>query len=47
MVVGKVADGGLLAAVALSLAYPLVLFPAGFYLLAERKAIGTRLRLAR
>ena len=47
VVVGKLADGGLPVAVALSLAYPLVLFPAGFYLPAERKAIGARLRLAR
>ena len=45
--VGKLADGGLPVAVALSLAYPLLLFLAGFYLPAERKAIGARLRLAR
>ena len=45
--VGKLAGGGLPVAVALSLAYPLLLFPAGFYLPAERKAIGARLRLAR
>jgi O-antigen/teichoic acid export membrane protein len=47
VVLGKLAGGGLPVAVALSLAYPLVLFPAGFYLPAERKAIGARLRLAR
>jgi len=45
--VGKLAGGGLPVAVALSLAYPLLLFLAGFYLPAERKAIGARLRLAR
>ena len=45
--VGKLAGGGLPVAVALSVAYPLLLFPAGFYLPAERKAIGARLRLAR
>jgi O-antigen/teichoic acid export membrane protein len=45
--VGKLADGGLPVAVALSLAYPLLLFFTGFYLPAERKAIGARLRLAR
>jgi O-antigen/teichoic acid export membrane protein len=45
--VGKLAGGGLPVAVALSLAYPLLLFFAGFYLPAERKAIGARLRLAR
>ena len=44
---GKLAGGGLPVAVALSLAYPLLLFFAGFYLPAERKAIGARLRLAR
>jgi O-antigen/teichoic acid export membrane protein len=45
--VGKLAGGGLAVAVALSLAYPLLLLFAGFYLPAERKAIGARLRLAR
>jgi len=45
--VGKLAGGGLPVAVALSLAYPLLLLLAGFYLPAERKAIGARLRLAR
>ncbi|MEP7223753.1 MAG: oligosaccharide flippase family protein [Actinomycetota bacterium] len=45
--VGKLADGGLPIAVLLVVAYPLALFPLGFYLPAERKAIGTRLRLAR
>jgi O-antigen/teichoic acid export membrane protein len=45
--VGKLAGGGLPVAVVLSLAYPLLLFPAGFYLPAERKAIGARMRLAR
>jgi O-antigen/teichoic acid export membrane protein len=44
---GKLLGGGLAVALALSLAYPLVLFLAGFYLPAERKAIGARLRLAR
>lgn len=44
---GKVAGGGLPVALALSLAYPLVLLPAGFYLPAERRAISARLRLAR
>jgi O-antigen/teichoic acid export membrane protein len=45
-VVGKLI-GGLPVAVLLSLAYPLALLPLGFYLPAERKAIGARLRLAR
>ena len=45
--IGKLAGGGLPVAVALSLAYPLLLLVAGFYLPAERKAIGARLRLAR
>jgi O-antigen/teichoic acid export membrane protein len=44
---GKLIGGGLPVAVALSLAYPLALLPLGFYLPAERKAIGARLRLAR
>ena len=34
-------------ALALALVYPLVLLPLGFYLPAERKRIGARLRLAR
>jgi O-antigen/teichoic acid export membrane protein len=42
--VGKLANGGLPLALALSLAYPLVLAPAGFYLPAERRAIRARLR---
>ena len=44
---GKVADVGLFAALALSLAYPVGLALAGFYLPAERRAIGTRLGLSR
>ena len=34
-------------AILLSLAYPLLLLPLGFYSPAERRAIGARLRLAR
>ncbi|HSF61050.1 MAG TPA: oligosaccharide flippase family protein [Gaiellaceae bacterium] len=45
--VGKFAGGGLPVALLLALAYPLALFLLGFYLPAERKAIGARLRLAR
>jgi len=45
--VGKLTGGGLPVAVALSLAYPLLLLAIGFYLPAERTAIGARLRLAR
>ena len=45
--VAKLAGGGLPVAVTLALAYPLVLLPLGFYLPAERRAIGGRLRLAR
>jgi O-antigen/teichoic acid export membrane protein len=45
--IGKIAGGGLPVALLLALAYPLVLFLLGFYLPAERKAIGARLRLAR
>ena len=45
--VGKLAGGGLAVALALALVYPLVLLPLGFYLPAERRAIGGRLRLAR
>jgi O-antigen/teichoic acid export membrane protein len=44
--IGKLADVGLALALPLALAYPLVLLPLGFYLPAERKAIGRRLRLA-
>jgi O-antigen/teichoic acid export membrane protein len=44
---GKLADGGLPVAVALTAVYPLALLPVGFYLPGERKAIGARLRLAR
>ncbi len=44
---GKLAGGGLAVAVALTLVYPLLLLPLGFYLPAERRAIGARLRLAR
>ena len=46
-VAGKLVGGGLPVAVLLSLVYPLVLLPLGFYLPAERRAIGARLRLAR
>jgi O-antigen/teichoic acid export membrane protein len=46
VVAGKLAGVGLPLALALSLAYPLLLFPAGFYLPAERRAIAARLRLA-
>jgi O-antigen/teichoic acid export membrane protein len=46
-VAGKLIGGGLPVALLLSLAYPLALLPLGFYLPAERKAIGSRLRLAR
>jgi O-antigen/teichoic acid export membrane protein len=44
---GKLVGAGLPLAVALAAVYPLALFPLGFYLPAERKAIGARLRLAR
>jgi O-antigen/teichoic acid export membrane protein len=47
VVVGKLGGGGLPVAVALSLAYPLALIPAGFYLPGERRAIAGRLRIAR
>jgi O-antigen/teichoic acid export membrane protein len=47
VVAGKLVGGGLVVALALSLAYPIVLLPLGFYLPAERRAIGARLRLAR
>jgi O-antigen/teichoic acid export membrane protein len=44
--VGKLAGGGLALALPLALVYPLVLLPLGFYLPAERRAIGRRLRVA-
>ena len=44
---GKLSDGGLPVALALSLAYPLFLALAGFYLPVERRAIGARLGLSR
>jgi len=47
VVLGKLAGGGLPVAVPLALVYPLALLPLRFYLPAERKAIGGRLRLAR
>ena len=47
VVAGKLVGGGLPVALALGLAYPLVLLPLGFYLPAERRAISARLRLAR
>jgi ABC-type Fe3+-siderophore transport system permease subunit len=46
-VAGKLADAGFVVALALALAYPLVLAPLGFYLPSERKQIVARLRLAR
>jgi O-antigen/teichoic acid export membrane protein len=46
-VAGKLIGGGLPVAFLLALAYPVVLLPLGFYLPAERRAIGARLRLAR
>ncbi|MBA2742627.1 MAG: oligosaccharide flippase family protein [Actinobacteria bacterium] len=46
-VTGKLVEGGLAVALAFAVAYPLVLLPLGFYLPAERRAIGARLRLAR
>jgi len=45
--IGKLAGGGLPVAALLALAYPLALLPLGFYLPSERRAIGSRLRLAR
>jgi O-antigen/teichoic acid export membrane protein len=44
---GKLLDVNLPVALALALAYPLALALAGFYLPAERRAIGARLRPAR
>jgi O-antigen/teichoic acid export membrane protein len=46
-VAGKLLGGGLPVALALALVYPLALLPLGFYLPAERRAIGARLRFAR
>jgi O-antigen/teichoic acid export membrane protein len=46
-VAGKLLDANLAVALALALAYPLALLPLGFYLPAERRAIGARLRPAR
>jgi O-antigen/teichoic acid export membrane protein len=45
--VGKLTGGGFAVALALALVYPLALLPLRFYLPAERKAIGARLRFAR
>jgi O-antigen/teichoic acid export membrane protein len=45
VVAGKLIGGGLPVALLFALVYPFVLFPLGFYLPAERRAIGTRLRL--
>jgi len=47
VVAGKLVGGGLAVAFLLALAYPLALLPLGFYLPAERRAIGARFRLAR
>jgi O-antigen/teichoic acid export membrane protein len=47
VVAGKLLGGGLPVALALTLAYPLALLPLRFYLPAERRAIGARLRPAR
>ncbi|MGH3133567.1 MAG: lipopolysaccharide biosynthesis protein [Gaiellaceae bacterium] len=47
VVAGKLLDPGFAVALAFALAYPLALLPLGFYLPAERRAIGARLRLAR
>jgi O-antigen/teichoic acid export membrane protein len=44
--IGKLPDAGLAVALPLALVYPLALLPLGFYLPAERKAIGRRLRPA-
>ena len=46
-VAGKLLDANFGVALLLALVYPLALLPLGFYLPAERKAIGARLRLAR
>ncbi|HSG13319.1 MAG TPA: polysaccharide biosynthesis C-terminal domain-containing protein, partial [Gaiellaceae bacterium] len=45
--VGKLAGAGLVVALVLSLAYPLVLGLTGFYLPAERRKMLARLRPAR
>jgi O-antigen/teichoic acid export membrane protein len=47
VVAGKLLDLGLALSVLVVLVYPLALAPVGFYLPAERRAIGSRLRLAR
>jgi O-antigen/teichoic acid export membrane protein len=47
VVAGKLLDLGLALCVVAVLAYPLALAPVGFYLPAERRAIGSRLRPAR
>jgi O-antigen/teichoic acid export membrane protein len=47
VVSGKLLGSSFTVALLLTLAYPLALVPLGFYLPAERKAIGTRLRTAR
>jgi O-antigen/teichoic acid export membrane protein len=47
VVAGKLLDLGLPLCVVVVLAYPVALAPVGFYLPAERRAIGSRLRLAR
>ena len=46
-VAGKLLDANFGVALLLALVYPLALLPLGFYLPAERKAIGARLRPAR
>jgi hypothetical protein len=47
VVAGKLLDLGLALSVVVVLAYPLALAALGFYLPAERRAIGSRLRPAR
>jgi hypothetical protein len=47
VVAGKLLDVNLVVAFALAVAYPLALALFGFYLPAERRAIGARLRVAR
>jgi hypothetical protein len=47
VVAGKLLDLGLALCVLVVLAYPLALAAVGFYLPAERRAIGSRLRPAR
>jgi O-antigen/teichoic acid export membrane protein len=47
VVAGKLLEANLAVALLLALAYPLALLPLGFYLPAERRAIGARLRPAR